>query len=154
MKTTDDQNELFYWVDENDTVIGSMTRREAHSGSFKIHRGVWVLVFNEKGELFLQKRSRTKDVYPGFWDLSVGGHVRFGQTYVEAAKREFREELGVESNKLLPLYKFKYSGKNESEIDSVYKTIHNGPFTLHPQEIDQGKFFSTSCIEQEVPAAI
>lgn len=150
MKTTDNQEELFYWVDEHDRVLGKITRREAHSGSLKIHRGVWVLVFNHKDELFLQKRSLTKDNNPGVWSLSIGGHVTYGQTYEDAVKRESREELGVTIYPFSPLNKYRFVGGKETEIGQVYKSRHDGPFQLHPQEIDRGEFFSLAELEQKV----
>src|SRR3989344_5738458 len=114
MKTTDDLDELFYWVDENDRELGKITRREAHSGSFKIQRAIWVMVFNGQGKLFLQKRSLTKDLKPGVWSLSACGHVTYGQTYDEAAIREFEEELGVNAPKLDFVNKFLFKGELES----------------------------------------
>lgn len=149
MKTTDNQDELFYWVNEEDQVLGSITRRQAHSSSFKIHRGVWVLVYNNKGELFLQKRSLIKDSNPGMWSLSVGGHVTWGQSYKEAALREFQEELGV-SPPITFLKKIHFVSSFEQEISCIYKAIHTGPFTLNPQEIEIGKFFTLSEIEKKV----
>lgn len=150
VQTTDNQSELFTWVDENDWVLGSINRGEAHSGSFKIHRGVWVMVFNDRGEMFLQKRSLTKDNNPGVWSISVGGHVTFGQAYEEAARREFFEELGVAAPILTFLHKFRFLGKQETEIGCVYRAVYNGPFTLHPVEIDQGAFFALSDLERKV----
>ena len=96
----DNPEEVFYWVDENDQELGSMTRAEAHSGSNKIHRSIHVLLFNEQGQILLQKRSKHKDKYPNLWCLSVGGHVTYGQSYKEAAQREAQEELGIEINEL------------------------------------------------------
>ena len=150
MYTTDNQGELFYWVDEKDQELGCITRREAHSGSLKIHRGVWILVYSGTGELFLQKRSLTKDNNPGLWSLSVGGHATYGQTYKIAAAREMKEELGIDVVKLQFLHKYQFRGKRETEISSVYKTIHNGPFVLNKQEIDTGNFFPLSVICEKV----
>lgn len=91
----DNQNELFYWVDENDNVLGSITRSEAHSGTNKIHRAVSILVVNRQKQMLLQKRSQNKDMIPGFWAEAVGGHVTFGDDYDATAKRELAEELGI-----------------------------------------------------------
>lgn len=150
MKTTDDQTELFTLVDENDRVLGSITRGEAHRDMTKIHRGAWVLVFNDKGEVFLQKRSLTKDRNPGLWSIAVGGHVTHGQTYREAAKREFMEELGIAAPALEFMKKYRFISQFESEIGCVYKSIHNGPFTLNPQEIDHGEFFTLEDLEVKI----
>ena len=147
MQTTDDLNELFVHVDENDTVIGQIVRRKAQHDPRFIHRGVWVLVFNDQNELFMQKRSLTKDKLPGYWSLSVGGHVSYGQTYDEAAQREYHEELGEKSN-LDYIGKYMFTASTEREVGVIYKTVHNGPFTLHPQEISAGKFLKLRELEE------
>ncbi len=150
MKTTDDQTELFTHVDNHDQVIGAITRAEAHAGSFKIHRGVWILVFNDRDELFLQKRSLTKDSNPGMWSMSVGGHVTYGQTYKEAVRREFMEELGVPVFQIEYIRKYHFLGKKETEIGCVYKTIHNGLFVLNPEETDHGEFHTVKTWEAKI----
>jgi isopentenyldiphosphate isomerase len=96
-KTTDPQNEQLIQVDEHNEVIGGVTRIKAHSTPGIYYRTIFILVKNNKGEVLIQKRSPTKDLYPNCWDLSVGGHVNFGKSYVETAVRELKEELGVEA---------------------------------------------------------
>ena len=87
--------ELFPLVDEAGNVIGKATRRECHSGSMLLHPVVHLHVFNSTGELYLQKRSMSKDIQPGKWDTSVGGHVDYGEDIEAALRREAREELGL-----------------------------------------------------------
>ena len=91
----DDQSELFYLVDEEDNILGSITRAEAHDGSRKLHRAVEIIVSNERGQILFQKRSMKKDTCPGEWALSVGGHVTFGDSYEEAVVKEMQEEIGL-----------------------------------------------------------
>jgi len=81
--------ELFDVVDDQDTVIGTTDKKVAHT-SGQLHRVAAVFVFNQLGELYIQEHTRD-----GKWDHSVGGHVRKGETYAEAAVREAREELGI-----------------------------------------------------------
>ncbi len=88
-------NEWFDIVDENDRVICQAPRSVCHGDPSLIHRVAHVLVFNRRGQLLLQKRSRSKDIQPGRWDTSVGGHLDPGEDYLEAAYREMREELGI-----------------------------------------------------------
>jgi len=73
MKTT--SIEYFPLVDEWGNVIGKATRQECHSGSFLLHPVVHLHILNNRGELYLQKRVMNKDIQPGKWDTSVGGHV-------------------------------------------------------------------------------
>jgi isopentenyl-diphosphate delta-isomerase type 1 len=87
--------EIFDVVDEQDRVIGQAPRSEVHRRGLN-HRAVHVLVFNQHGDLFLQKRSMKKDCFPGVWDSSASGHLDRGEDYDACAVREVREELGVQ----------------------------------------------------------
>ena len=86
--------EFFDVVNERDEVIGRAPRREVHARDL-LHRAIHVLVFNARGEVFLQKRSLTKDTAPGLWDSSTSGHVDAGEDYDTCAVRELREEIGL-----------------------------------------------------------
>ena len=91
----DNQEERFPLVDEEGRVIGSATRGECHNGSKLLHPVVHLHVFNSRGEVYLQKRPEWKDIQPGKWDTSVGGHIDYGETPELALTREVREELGI-----------------------------------------------------------
>ena len=91
----DNKEEMFPLVNENGVIIGAAKRGECHDGSKKLHPVVHLHVFNSKGELFLQKRADWKDIQPGKWDTSVGGHIDLGENVEMALKREAGEELGI-----------------------------------------------------------
>ncbi|MEN8724141.1 MAG: NUDIX domain-containing protein, partial [Lentimonas sp.] len=86
--------ELFDVVDAEDTVLRIETRSVVHREKL-FHRAVHVFVFNTKGELYLQRRSMTKDTAPGKWVSSCSGHVDSGEEYDQAAPRELGEEIGL-----------------------------------------------------------
>ena len=86
-------DEMFDIVNDRDEVIGRLPRRMVHRDGHK-HRAVHVLVFDSRGRIFLQKRSLTKDTFPGAWDSSASGHLESGEDYAACAARELREELG------------------------------------------------------------
>ena len=134
--------EIFDVVDEEDRIIGEARRDQVHGNPSLIHRVVHVLVFNRDHELYLQKRSRTKDVQPGKWDTSVGGHVDKGETYGEAAVREMEEELGIKGEHLDFLYKYRHCNEFESEFVSTYSCLWDGAITLCPEEIETGGFWN------------
>lgn len=133
----DDPNEYFYLVDENDKEIGKIKRSEAHASRKKIHRSSYVVVTNSKKELLLQKRSMKKDLQPGFWGMSVGGHVTYGQTYKEAAEREIQEELGI-SLPLTFVVKKLISSPEEIEYSSIFSaSTDKTPVDFDRDEIDE-----------------
>jgi isopentenyl-diphosphate delta-isomerase type 1 len=143
-------DELFPLIDESGKVIGSASRRECHNGSKRLHPVIHLHVFNKKGALLLQKRSENKDIQPGKWDTSVGGHVDFGETIEEALMREVREELGIQT--FIPEFIRSYIFESEIEKEMVYsyKTIYEGPFTFAPDEIDEIRFWTMEEIAQNV----
>lgn len=150
MIETDVSQELLDVVDENDRVIAVKTRGEIHTRGL-IHRAVHILVFNDRQQLFIQKRSMSKDENPGLWDTSAAGHVDSGEDYESCAIRELQEELGIELN--LPLqYLFKMSPKlsNGMEHAVVYQCIDNGPFLLQKSEIDEGAWISIVDMDRRV----
>ncbi len=94
MRAHSTDNEILEIVDENDNVIGTATRAEIHRKGL-IHRAVHIFVFNSAGEIYVQRRSATKDKFPGVLDSSAAGHVDPGESYERAAVRELQEELGI-----------------------------------------------------------
>jgi isopentenyl-diphosphate delta-isomerase type 1 len=139
---TDDQNELFDIVDENDMVIGQRKRREVHGNPSLIHRSIGVAVFNNKGALFLQQRSKTKDTDPLLWTISCSGHVSSGDTYEGAARRELVEELGIRNVKLEYVTKYLCRVEHETEMTILYKAAYDGRMVLMKKELKTGKYFT------------
>jgi isopentenyldiphosphate isomerase len=140
--------EIFDIVNEHDAVVGRAPRREVHARGLT-HRAVHVLVFNARGEVFLQKRSMSKDTSPGLWDSSASGHVDSGEDYNACAVRELREEIGLVVART-PERLFKIAARPETgrEFVWVYCCASEGPFTLHPGEIERGEWFSPGAVTQ------
>lgn len=136
--------ERFPVVDDQDRLVGDAPRAEVHGNNLR-HRAVHILVFNNLGELFLQKRSRWKDRHPCVWDSSAAGHVDAREDYDVAANRELREELGVTAE-LTRVAKLPASEKTGQEFIWLYRTRHDGPFELARSEIEYGEFFPTDVV--------
>lgn len=145
-------NELFPLVDTQGNVIGSATRRECHSGSMLLHPVVHLHVFSPDGALLLQKRSEDKDIQPGRWDTSVGGHVDYGETVEEALRREVGEELGLFGfeAKALPSYVFQSSVERELVNPFVTVVPRDYPFKYQREEISEISFWTP----EEIAAAL
>ncbi len=134
--------EIFDVVDEHDEVIDQMPRDEVHRLGLK-HRAVHLLVFNAAGELFLQKRSMIKDKHPGVWDSSVSGHLDTGETYDACSVREAGEEIGLALADVPDrLFKIDACQPTGQEFVWVYRCEAEGPFVLHPEEIETGGWFT------------
>ncbi len=131
------EQEVLEIVDEDGNVLGLAARSELHGNPALIHRVVHVLVFDAGGRLLLQKRSLAKDVAPGKWDTSVGGHVNPGEDIEGAALREMQEELGIKGAKLDFLYRYVFSDHIESELVTSFSCVYEGEIHFSPEEIDE-----------------
>ena len=142
--------ELLDVVNEHDEIVDVKTRGEIHALGL-MHRSVHILVFNKKDDLFIQKRSMSKDNEPGLWDSSAAGHVDSGEDYHGCAIREFEEELGIAvTASLEQLFRLQASTITGMEHCIVYRTINEGPFELQPEEIDEGAWISGSEMDARV----
>lgn len=140
--TTDNLDEIYDVVNENDVVVGQATRKQVHSDPSLIHRAAGGYIFNRKKQILMQKRSKTKDMYPSRWAFSVGGHVDSGDTYEKAALRELKEELGIETHLHFVEKRF-VKHEDETEFWTIYLGLHDGPFReFNTVEIDEVRFFS------------
>ncbi len=143
-----DPAELFAVVDENDAVTGAAPRAEVHGNNLR-HRAVHILLWNDAGELLLQKRSRWKDRHPGVWDSSAAGHVGAGEDYDATAARELKEELGITAP-LMEVARLAASENTGWEFIGLYRGHHNGPFNPAASEIDLVRFFAPEIVAEWV----
>ncbi|WCJ58969.1 NUDIX domain-containing protein [Fontisphaera persica] len=141
-------DEMFDVVNEQDEVVGQAPRREVHARRWR-HRAVHVLVFNRRGEIFLQKRSLRKDNHPGVWDSSASGHLDAGEDYDHAAVREAEEEIGLRlSSPPARLFKVSACPETGMEFVWVYRCEAEGPFSLNSEEIDEGRWFAAEAVDR------
>lgn len=142
--------EWFPVVDSADLLLHNVQRAQVHGNNLR-HRAVHILIFNEIGEIFLQKRSRWKDRHPLAWDSSAAGHVNAGEGYDEAAERELKEELGIKVP-LEKIVKLPASEKTGEEFIWLYRGRYNGEFALDRGEIETGGFFPSTVITDWIAA--
>ena len=143
--------EIFPVVDEQGNTIGEALRSVCHDGKTKLlHPVVHLHLFNSAGELFLQKRAMTKDIQPGKWDTSVGGHVGLNETIIEALSREVDEELGLQN--IIPefLRRYVWESPQERELVNSFSTSNDKSPVINLNEIDEGKFWSFKEIKNNI----
>lgn len=116
-------DELLDLVNENDEVIGTVWKSEAHKDPTKIHREVALVVFDKKGRVLLQQRSMEKEVDPGEWKVTSAGHVGSGEDPKVAIERETYEELGLKVKPIFFLKRFVISKGRESRFFWAYYAI-------------------------------
>jgi isopentenyldiphosphate isomerase len=140
-KELDMSMEMIDVVNEKGEVIDLAPRDVIHGNNSLLHRVVHLIVVNSHGDILLQKRSMNKDVAPGKWDTSVGGHVNAGESIEEALEREMEEELGFISKEVKFLYTYIHSNPYESELVYTHECLYNGPFRFNKHEIDDVRFW-------------
>lgn len=146
---SDNNEEMFPVVDEEGNIIAAATRGECHNGSKLLHPVIHLHVFNSKGELYLQKRPDWKDIQPGKWDTSVGGHIDLGESVDIALRRETQEELGITDFMPEKLTSYIFESTRERELVFVHKTIYDGE--IHPSdELNGGRFWSLEEIKKNL----
>ena len=144
------KEEWFPLVNEMGETIGKATRKECHSGSKQLHPVIHLHIFNDAGELYLQKRSMTKDIQPGKWDTAVGGHIDYGETVEEALRREVREELGITAFTPQFITRYGFESAIEKELVNTFRTIYNGEIKPDTEELDGGRFWSLEEIKSNL----
>ncbi len=138
MHSTD--NEILEIVDEEDSVIGTATRKEIHRRGL-MHRAVHIFVFNEEGEIYVQRRSGSKDRHPLKLDSSAAGHVDPGETYEQTAVRELQEELGIRSE-IEEVLRVAASAETDHEHVALFKAVTRQDPVPNTDEIVWGGFMS------------
>ena len=150
--TAQRDDEIFDVVNDHDEVTGQATRKEVHGSKLK-HRAVHALAFGRDGRVFLQKRSMLKDTAPGRWDSSCSGHLDSGESYDAAVVRELGEEIGLSvapEHGLAPLFKLNACADTGWEFVWIYRLSSDGPFVLHPAEIERGEWFAIEAVTRGI----
>lgn len=132
-------DEMVTIVDRSNRVVGACPRSEMRAKRLP-HRASFVLVFNSLGEVFVQERTVTKDVYPGCYEPAAGGVVLAAESYEESAGRELEEELGIRHAVLVSHGDFYFEDDLCCVWGRIFSCEHNGAITFQPEEVASGRF--------------
>jgi isopentenyl-diphosphate delta-isomerase type 1 len=151
MKNRAEPPEIFDVVDESDRVIGQAPRSEVHARKLR-HRAVHVLLFNTRGELFVQRRAATKDTFPRCYDSSASGHLNSGESYDHCTRREIQEELGLDvpTEQLRRCFKIDACEDTAWEFVWVYSVVTDEPPAINLDELESGEFWTRDCVKSEI----
>lgn len=133
--------ELIAWVDEHDNLLGALPRAELRSRRL-IGRGTFILLFNAAGELCVHRRTLSKAVYPGYWDIAAGGMVAAGEAYAQSAERELAEELGIRDAVLREHGRFFFDQPDNRIWCAVFSAVSDAPLILQPEEVLEARFMT------------
>lgn len=145
-------DEIVAIVDEYNNVIGSAPRREMRAQKLP-HRSTYTFVFNSRGELFVQKRTMTKDIYPGYYDPCTGGVVLHGESYELSAIRELEEEVGIRDVPLTWHFNVYFEDDLVRVWGGVFSCVYDGAIVLQAEEVESGEFLPIETILQRAQTA-
>ena len=151
------QSEVEYLdvVNENDEYTGVFREKHLVHQNNEFHRTAHIWLMNRNRELLIQKRSMTKESLPGYWDISCAGHIRHGETVLQGALRELREELGVTAsqNDLTYITKVIYEGTNNHEFGYVFLVetdLNTDDFIFTDEEVEKVEYVYYEDLEKMI----
>lgn len=155
-KVSSESEELIL-VDRDDREIGYRSKAHCHDGDGALHRAFSLFLFNESGELMLQKRSEQKRLWPGYWSNSCCSHPRRGESMETATVRRLSDELNTAAD-LEHVYQFCYTADfgdagSENELCHVYVGRLAGEVRPNDSEISEVRFISARNVEKELSQA-
>jgi 8-oxo-dGTP pyrophosphatase MutT (NUDIX family) len=136
---TNPADEIVAIVDAENRVVGSALRRDMRQHRL-LHRSTYILIFNSCGDLCVQKRTATKDVFPGYYDIAAGGVVLAGESYEAGARRELAEEVGIQDVPLAHQFVFHYADDDTQVWGSVFSCVYDGELVLQKEEVESAAF--------------
>lgn len=149
-------DEIVALVDEDNNVVGAVPRREMRAKRL-LHRSTYIMVFHPQGSLYVQKRTMTKDVFPGYYDPVAGGVVLAGESYEESAARELEEEMGIRNVPLSRLFDFYFEDERTRVWGGAFSCMYDGALVLQKEEVEYvelmtiNDIFRRSITEQFTP---
>jgi 8-oxo-dGTP pyrophosphatase MutT (NUDIX family) len=139
-------DEIVVVVDRNNRIVGEAPRREMRARRLP-HRCTYIVVLNTRGDVYIQKRARCKDVMPGYYEVA-GGVVLAGESYEVGAARELAEELGIRAVPLVRLFDFYFADEEAHIWGRAFSCVHDGAIVLQEEEVESGAFMSRADVRR------
>jgi isopentenyl-diphosphate delta-isomerase len=146
-------------VDENGTIVGTEEKDKCHVGKGILHSAFLVMLFNERAQLMLARRSQEKMLWPDFWDGTVASHYHAQVPQMESVRQRILYETGAHCRQIDYLFKFRYQAQfedvgAENEICDVFvaKDLRSESVSPNNEEISEFKFLKISELEAEIAA--
>lgn len=130
--------ELVDWIDEHGETIAVVTRARIRAERLR-HRSVAIVVYSSDGRILVHRRADHKDVWPGMWDMCVGGVVTSGESFDQAATRELIEEIGVGGVQPSLFAVTSFDDDRVCELAHVYRVVHDGPYEFNDGEVVEAR---------------
>lgn len=148
------ESEQLILVNSQDEEIGYNSKAACHDGHGILHRAFSLFVFNARGELLLQQRSKDKRLWPGYWANSCCSHPRRGETMTQATSRRLAEELGMHCD-VRYVFKFEYQADfgdlgAEHELCRVYVGQSDDAVKANRNEVEAWRFVSATDLDAEM----
>ena len=141
--------EILQLCDTEGNPSGSAPRSICHKNPDLVQMVVYLFILDSSGRIFIQKRAKDKDSWPGRWDTAVGGHVSAGEGLSDALRREAMEELGIVPGKADFVFRYLNRKQYETELAFVFRTVYDGPFNIDNIEVEEARFFSEKEIREK-----
>ncbi|HDJ1439582.1 Uncharacterized Nudix hydrolase yfcD [Serratia rubidaea] len=132
-----DQAAVTEWVDivnEQNEVIAQSSRQQMRAERLR-HRATYIVVHDGMGKILVQRRTDTKDIYPGRLDATAGGVVQSGENVLDSARREAEEELGIAGVPFAEHGQFYFEEEQCRVWGALFSCVSHGPFALQEEEV-------------------
>ena len=139
--------EMLPLIEPNGLVYGQAARSWCHSGTKPLHPVVHLHLIDRYGRIYLQKRSLTKDLLPGYWDTAVGGHISYGELASEALYREAAEEIGLTRFNPVFVDTWEWETERDREFVFVYAMVGHPDLAPDNAEVTEGRWWTPAQLE-------